>query len=50
MSLITRCKLIGLALLLGLFNSLQFTSVNSMAYADINDDDTSMATTIASTL
>lgn len=42
--------IVGLALLLGFFNSLQFTSVNSMAYADINDNDTSMATTIASTL
>ena len=42
--------IVGLALLLGLFNSLQFTSVNSMAYADVDDADTSMATTIASTL
>ncbi len=42
--------IVGLALLLGLFNSLQFTSVNSMAYADVDDRDASMATTISSTL
>ena len=35
---------------LGLFNSLQFSSMNSMAYADINDADTAMASTMASTL
>ena len=40
--------LMGLAL--GLFNSLQFSSMNSMAYADINDADTAMASTLASTL
>ncbi len=34
----------------GFFNSLQFTSMNSMAYADVNDSDSSMASTIASTL
>jgi EmrB/QacA subfamily drug resistance transporter len=39
---------IGLAL--GLFNSLQFSSMNTMAYADIEQADTSMASTIASTL
>lgn len=39
-----------LALLQGLFNSLQFTSMNSMAYADIAQSDSSMASTIASTL
>ncbi len=37
---------IGLAL--GFFNSLQFTSINSMAYADVSAADTSMASTIAS--
>jgi MFS family permease len=45
---------IGFIVLLGLaqgfFNSLQFSSVNSMAYADIEADDSSMASTIASTL
>ena len=40
--------LLGLAL--GLFNSLQFTSMNSMAYADVETPDSSMASTIASTL
>jgi EmrB/QacA subfamily drug resistance transporter len=40
--------LLGLAF--GFFNSLQFTSMNSMAYADINTPDSSMASTIASSL
>ncbi|MHB1175442.1 MAG: DHA2 family efflux MFS transporter permease subunit [Sulfuriferula sp.] len=40
--------LLGLAL--GLFNSLQFSSMNSMAYADVETSDSSMASTIASTL
>ncbi|MGJ0508380.1 MAG: MFS transporter [Methylocystis sp.] len=40
--------LIGTGLALGFFNSLQFTSVNSMAYADIEPADSSMAATIAS--
>ena len=39
-----------LSLTQGFFNSLQFTSMNSMAYADIKPTDTSMASTIASTL
>ena len=38
-----------LSLALGLFNSLQFASMNSMAYADIDAAKSSMATTIAST-
>jgi EmrB/QacA subfamily drug resistance transporter len=38
------------SLLLGFFNSLQFSSMNSMAYADIDVSDTSMASTIASSL
>jgi EmrB/QacA subfamily drug resistance transporter len=38
-----------LALAQGFFNSLQFTSLNSMGYADISPADTSMATSIAST-
>jgi EmrB/QacA subfamily drug resistance transporter len=37
---------IGLAL--GFFNSLQFSSINSMAYADIETHESSMASTIAS--
>jgi EmrB/QacA subfamily drug resistance transporter len=40
--------LLGLAM--GFFNSLQFTSMNSMAYADIETSDSSMASTIASSL
>jgi MFS family permease len=42
--------IIGLGLMLGLFNSLQFSSLNTMAYADIEPGDASMASTIASTL
>ncbi|HSI58770.1 MAG TPA: MFS transporter, partial [Ideonella sp.] len=34
----------------GFFNSLQFTSMNSMAYADVEPADSSMASTIASSL
>jgi len=40
--------LLGLAL--GLFNLMQFTSMNSMAYADIETRDSSMTSTIASSL
>ena len=40
--------LIGLCL--GFFNSLQFSSMNSIAYADIEGADSSMASTIASSL
>jgi MFS family permease len=36
-----------LGLTQGFFNSLQFSSMNSMAYADINTQDSSMASTIA---
>ncbi|MGO9445473.1 MAG: MFS transporter [Thiobacillaceae bacterium] len=39
-----------LGLSLGFFNSLQFSSMNSMAYADIDASDSSMASTIASSL
>jgi hypothetical protein len=35
-------------LALGFFNSLQFSSMNSMAYADIDTNESSMASTIAS--
>jgi EmrB/QacA subfamily drug resistance transporter len=42
--------IVALGLALGLFNSLQFSSMNSMAYADIEAADTAMASTIASTL
>lgn len=40
--------LIGLAL--GLVNSLQFSSMNSMAYADINEVDTAKASALAATM
>lgn len=39
-----------LSLAQGFFNSLQFTSVNSMAYADVDAGDSSMASTIASSM
>jgi EmrB/QacA subfamily drug resistance transporter len=42
--------ILGLGLALGFFNSLQFSSMNTMAYADIEPADTSMASTIASSL
>jgi len=45
---ITLIVLLGLAM--GFFNSLQFTSMNSMAYADIDTPDSSMASTITSSL
>ena len=43
---LTVIVLIGLAL--GFFNSLQFSSMNSLAYADIETNESSMASTIAS--
>jgi MFS family permease len=42
--------IVGLGLCLGFFNSMQFSSMNSMAYADIDARDTSMASTLASSL
>jgi EmrB/QacA subfamily drug resistance transporter len=39
-----------LGLTQGFFNSLQFSSMNSMAYADIGGSDSSMASTIASSM
>jgi hypothetical protein len=39
---------VAIGLVLGFFNSLQFTSINSMAYADIEPPESSMAATIAS--
>jgi EmrB/QacA subfamily drug resistance transporter len=53
-SLVTPDTSLALIVLLafaqGFFNSLQFSSVNSMGYADIARDDSSMATSIASTI
>jgi Na+/melibiose symporter-like transporter len=40
--------IIGIGLLLGFFNSLQFSSMNTLAYADIEQRDSSMASTISS--
>jgi EmrB/QacA subfamily drug resistance transporter len=40
--------IIGIGLMQGLFNSLQFSSMNSLAYADIEQRDSSMASTISS--
>ncbi len=42
--------IIALGLAQGFFNSMQFSSMNSMAYADIDTPDSSMASTIASSL
>jgi EmrB/QacA subfamily drug resistance transporter len=39
-----------LSLAQGFFNSLQFTSMNSLAFADIEPQDTSMASTLSSSL
>ncbi|MGK2953673.1 MAG: MFS transporter, partial [Thiobacillus sp.] len=53
-SLVTPATPIGLIVLLGLamgfFNSLQYTSMNSMAFADIDAPDSSMASTISSSM
>ena len=38
----------GIGLLQGFFNSLQFSSMNTLAYADVESKDSSMASTIAS--
>lgn len=42
--------IVAISLFLGFFNSLQFSSMNSIAYADIEAEDSSMASTIASSL
>jgi EmrB/QacA subfamily drug resistance transporter len=42
--------IVPLALALGFFNSLQFSSMNTLAYADVEGADTSMASTIASSM
>ncbi|SCX79096.1 DHA2 family efflux MFS transporter permease subunit [Nitrosospira sp. Nsp13] len=42
--------IVVLGLAQGFFNSLQFSSMNSMAYADIETSDSSMASTISSSL
>jgi EmrB/QacA subfamily drug resistance transporter len=40
--------IIGIGLLQGFFNSLQFSSMNTLAYADIDQRESSMASTISS--
>jgi MFS family permease len=40
--------IIAIGFLLGFFNSLQFSSMNTLAYADIEQRDSSMASTISS--
>ena len=53
-SLVTPATPISMIVLLGLamgfFNSLQYTSMNSMAFADIDAPDSSMASTISSSM
>jgi EmrB/QacA subfamily drug resistance transporter len=40
--------IVGISLMQGFFNSLQFSSMNTLAYADIEAGDSSMASTISS--
>ena len=42
--------IVAIGLAQGFFNSLQFSSINSMAYADVDNRDASMASTIASSM
>ena len=42
--------IVALALVLGFFNSLQFSSMNTLAYSDVDGPDTSMASTLASSM
>src|SRR5690606_31794450 len=42
--------IVVISLAQGFFNSLQFSSMNSMAYADVNAEEASMASTIASSV
>jgi EmrB/QacA subfamily drug resistance transporter len=42
--------IVALGLCQGFFNSLQFSSINTLAYADVTTADSSMASTIASSL
>jgi EmrB/QacA subfamily drug resistance transporter len=43
-------QVVCLGLMQGFFNSLQFTSMNSMAYSDIESKDSSMASTMGSSM
>jgi len=40
--------IVGIGLMQGFFNSLQFSAMNSLAYADVEEKDSSMASTISS--
>ena len=42
--------IVAISLMQGFFNSLQFASMNSLAYADVTERDSSMASTISSSL
>jgi EmrB/QacA subfamily drug resistance transporter len=42
--------IVAISLIQGFFNSLQYSSMNSMAYADVSGKDASMASTIASSM
>ena len=42
--------IVAISLCLGFFNSLQFSSMNTIAYADVDKSDSSMASTIASSM
>lgn len=42
--------IVAISLMQGFFNSLQFASMNSLAYADVSERDASMASTISSSL
>jgi EmrB/QacA subfamily drug resistance transporter len=42
--------IVAISLCLGFFNSLQFSSMNTIAYADVEGNDSSMASTIASSM
>jgi len=42
--------IVALAFCFGFFSSLQFTSMNTLVYADIREQDTSSASSIASTM
>jgi len=45
-----KLMIVLLALALGFFNSLQFSSMNTLVYADVEGQDTSMASTLASSM
>lgn len=45
-----KALIVVLALALGFFNSLQFSAMNTLAYADVEGADTSMASTLASSM